>query len=390
VGYPTNSIRTPSAHALRERFDAVAPLTVGLEEELMLLDAETLDLLPRAVDVIARTEGDERFKLELPAAQLEIVLPPTSTVAESASALAAARRELTIAANGLGVLAAAGAHPFADPVGALNGGPRYDLMADEYGEVARCQLVCALQVHVAVGGHERTLAVYNALRSHLPELAALAANAPFYAGRDTGLASVRPKVCDLLPRQGVPPAIASWEDYAEALRWGAAAGRLPEPRLWWWELRPHPLYGTLEVRVPDAQATVAGAAGVCAVVQALVGWLGDRHEAGELPAPDPSWRIAENRWAACRHGLDAELADLSTGELRPARELLAARLDELAATAVALGCAAELDHARRLLAANGAECQRRAAAEGGGARAAARWLVDAYAPSVAPVGAVDG
>ena len=135
---------------------------------------------------------------------------------------------------------------------------------------------------------------------------------------------------------------------------------------------------------------MAAAAGVCALVHALVGWLCERHEAGELPAPDPSWRIAENRWAACRHGLDAELADLRTGEPRPARELLAERLDDLAATAAALGCVDELGHARRLLAANGADRQRRAAAHGGGARAAARWLVDAFEPSVAPVGAVDG
>ena len=386
MGYPTNSIQTPGADDLRTRFDAVEPLTVGLEEELMLLDGESLDLLPRAADVIGRTGGDERFKLELPAAQLEIVLPPTATVPEGAAALAEARRALLAAADGVGVLAAAGAHPFADPVGTLNTGERYEEIKSEYGAVARCQLVCALQVHVAVGGHERTLAVYNALRSHLPELAALAANAPFYAGRDTGLASVRPKVCDLLPRQGVPPAIAGWDAFAEALRWGAAAGSVPEARRWWWELRPHPLHGTLEVRVPDAQATVADAAAVAAVVHALVGRLCDRFEAGELPAPAPSWRIGENRWAACRHGLDARLADLVTGEPRPARELLADRLDELAATADRLGCAAELAHARELLAANGAERQRRA----GGPRAAARALADAYEPSVAPAGAANG
>ena len=390
MAYPTNTIQTPSADELRSRFDAVPPLTVGLEEELMLLDGESLDLLPRAADVIARTGGDERFKLELPAAQLEIVLPPTASVTASAAALADARRVLMAAADGVGRLAAAGAHPFADPVGTLNTGERYELISEEYGTVARCQLVSALQVHVAVGGHARTLAVYNALRAHLPELAALAANAPFLAGRDTGLASVRPKVCDLLPRQGVPPEIPSWEAFAEALRWGAAAGSVPEPRRWWWELRPHPQHGTLEVRVPDAQATVADAGAVAAVVHALVGWLCDRHEAGELPAAAPSWRIAENRWAACRHGLDAQLADLGTGATRPARELLAERLDALSANAEALDCAAGLRHARTLLADNGAERQRRVAAGGGGARAAARWLADAYEPSAAPVGAPNG
>jgi len=384
ASYPTSRDGTPSAATLRSCFDAVTPSTVGLEEELMLLDGETLDLLPRAGAVLARTGGDGRFKLELPAAQLEIVLPPAATVAESVSALADARRALTAAAGGVGVLATAGAHPFAEPLGALNSGERYDAIAREYGDVARCQLVCALQVHVAVGGHDRTLGVYNALRSYLPELAALAANAPFHAGRDTGLASVRPKVAELLPRQGVPPAISSWEAFAEALRWGAAAGGTGEPRRWWWELRPHVAHGTLEVRVPDAQATVADAGAVAAVVHALTAWLAQRWDAGDLAAaPDPSWRIAENRWAACRHGLDAQLADLRTGERVPARELIAGRLDALAATARALGCEAELRDARRLLAANGAERQRMAAGEGG-ARAAARWLVEAYAPAPAP------
>ena len=150
--------------------------------------------------------------------------------------------------------------------------------------MARRQLVCALQVHVAVGGADRTLAVYNALREHLPELAALAANAPFHAGADTGLASIRPKISEGLPRQGIPPAFASWDELAAELRWGTTAGALPELALWWWELRPHLSHGTLELRVPDAQTTVAEAAAVAAVAHALVVRLAERHDAGELGA----------------------------------------------------------------------------------------------------------
>ena len=368
---------SPSSGAVKATFDAVEPLTVGLEEEAMLLDPGSLDLLPRAADVVARA-GDPRFKLELPAAQMEIVLPPTATVGESVAALAAARRDLATAAEGIGVLAAAGAHPFADPLGALNDGPRHAAIAEAYGDVARMQLVCALQVHVAIGGHARTLAVYNALRSFLPELAALAANAPFYAGRDTGLASVRPKLCELLPRQGVPPVIASWDAYVDALRWGAGAGALPEPGRWWWELRPHLAHGTLELRVADAQATVADAATVAAFAHALAGWLAARHDAGDLPEPDPTWRIEENRWRACRDGMDAAFADLRTGRRTPARELLAARIEQLAPIARELGCAEELADARRLAEAGGAARQR--AAADGDPRAAARWLAGAYAP----------
>jgi carboxylate-amine ligase len=324
----------PSADALRAAFASPSPLTVGLEEELMLLDPETLDLAPRAAEVLALLDGDPRYKLELPAAQLEIVLPPASGVGEAIAGLAAARHDLAQATRGVVRLAAAGAHPFAAGEGALNRGERYDGIQAEYASIARRQLVFGLQVHVAIGDADAALAVYNALRGHLPEVAALAASAPFHDGRDTGLASVRPTISGMLPRQGVPPAFSSWEAFADSLRW------VREPRLWWWEARPHAAYGTIEVRVPDAQHTVEDAAGIAAVVHALIGWLMERHAAGEpLGAPE-SWRIAENRWAACRHGLDAPLADLDTGERRPAGERLAELLEAIAPAARRLGCAA--------------------------------------------------
>jgi glutamate---cysteine ligase / carboxylate-amine ligase len=371
---------TPTAADLRAAFDAPEPLTVGLEEELMLLDPETLDLLPRAAAVV-EPAGDPRFKLEMPAAQLELSLPPAPSVPAAIAELAAARRDLAAAAAPVGRLAAAGVHPFAAPIGELNAGERYALTEREYGDIARRQLVCALQVHVAVGGADRSLAVYNGLRPWLPLLAALAANAPFYDGRDTGMASIRPKVGEQLPRQGIPPAIASWDAFAEALAWGAASGAVPDARRWWWELRPHPAYGTLELRVPDAQSTVEDAAAVAALSHALVGWLAARHDTGEPLETADTWRLEENRWSAARRGMDAELADLATGERVPARERLAALVAELAPVAEHLGCVAELATVERLAARNGAVRQREVAAGGGGVRAVTAWLADAYVPS---------
>jgi carboxylate-amine ligase len=365
---------------LRAAFDRHDAMTVGLEEELMLLDPRTLDLAPRAVDALAAVAGDPRFKLEMPAAQFEALTPPRATVGEAAADMAGARRDLAAALGGRLAFAAAGTHPFAAGRGALNPGARYEAIAAEYGEAARRQLVFGLHVHVAVPGAERALAVYNALRSHLPDIAVLAANAPFYEGRDSGLASVRPKLSELLPRQGVPPAFESWDEYAGALRWGAAAGRVPEPARWWWELRLHPLHGTVEVRVPDAQTAVAGAAAVGAFVHALVAWIAARHDDGEPLGAAPTWRIAENRWSACRHGLDAQLADLETGEPRPARERLAALLDAVAPHARRLGCAEELETARALARGNGAMRQRAVAAEHGLDGLMAR-LAGAFAPS---------
>ena len=184
-----------------------------------------------------------------------------------------------------------------------------------------------LHVHVAVRGADRALAVHNALRSHLPDLAALAGNAPLHGGRDTGLASLRPKLCDLLPRQGVPPAWRSWEERADYERWGRRGGVFPGAGEPWYELRAHDELGTIELRVPDTQSTPEEAAGVLAFAAALVAWLAERYDAGEtLPVHDHS-RIAENRWRAMRHGLDGTLLDLDSGEPAPARARILALIE---------------------------------------------------------------
>ncbi|MFL5819697.1 MAG: YbdK family carboxylate-amine ligase [Solirubrobacteraceae bacterium] len=373
---------TPSsAAALREAFAEPSPPTVGVEEEVMLLDPGTLDLAPRAAELLGRLAGDPRFKLELPASQLEIVLPPAARAGEIARGLAAARLQLADTLGDVVRLGVAGAHPFAAVDGEVNRGERYDRLVADYGTLARRQLVCALQVHVAIRGPDRALAVYNALRCHLPDIAAIAANAPFHAGRDTGLASVRPLIAQLLPRQGVPPALASWEALADQLRWGARAAAVPEPRRWWWELRPNPSFGTLEVRVPDAQSTVSEAAGVTAVVQCLAVDLAERHDAGEpLPAA-PTWRIAENRSAALRGGLDARLMDLTTGRPQPARERLDALLGKLSSTAERLGCVPQLAEARRLLE-RGAPARQREVAAKEGVRGVAAWLAERFLDGV--------
>jgi glutamate---cysteine ligase / carboxylate-amine ligase len=303
----------PTATELRAAFDRHTDVTVGLEEELMLLDAETLDLAPHARQVVEDLD-DPRFKIEMPAAQLEIVTAPHPSVAGAAAELGQARWALAEAAGGRYRLAGGGAHPFASGLGPLNAGLRYEAIGAEYATIAQRQLIFGLHVHVAIPGADRALATYNALRSYLPDLAALAANAPFYEGYDSGLASVRSRVNGLLPRQGIPPAFTSFEDYADALHWCG----FDDPRQWWWELRLHPLLGTVEIRVPDTQATIADTAAVATVAHALATRLAEE----PIPAAE-SWRIDQNRWAACRHGADAVMTDPVTGEREPTRERLA-------------------------------------------------------------------
>ena len=363
-------------HAL---LDGVTDHTIGVEEELMLLDPETLDLLPAAVRVRRELGGAVSLRGELPAAQVETASPVCTTIRQAADALAAARRTLAHGVAGWARLAGAGTHPFADPEGVLIDDPKYASLIAEFPWVLPRQLVFGLHVHVAVRGAGRALAVHNALRSHLPDLAVLAGNAPLHAGRDSGLASLRPKLSELLPRQGVPPAYASWEERAAFERWGRRGGVFPAAGEPWWELRPHDELGTIELRVPDAQSTAEEAAGVLAFAAGLVAWLAERHDAGEpLPVHDTT-RIAENRWRAMRHGLGGTLLDLDTGEPQPARARVLQLIDAVAPAAERLGGAAELEHARTLAARNGAERQRALAAERG-PHGVVAWLADAFMP----------
>jgi carboxylate-amine ligase len=296
---------------------ASAPLTVGVEEEVLLVDPETGALIPVVEQALDRLADDPRFCGELPAGQLEIALPPAEHVGTLMHHLRRARRDLAAGLEGIARPAVAGVHPCAPAEAPLRASPRNDALDAEFGSLARRQQVCALQVHVAVGDVDRTIAIHDALRSYLPELAALGANAPMFEGRDTGMASVRPVLCRLLPRQGIPPVLGGADGFAEELGWGMRSGALPSETMWWWELRPHPRLGTLEVRVPDAQTTIGQATAITAVVHALVGTLSARLDRGESLPVHPAWRIEQNRWSACRDGIDGHLADLDTGVRTP-------------------------------------------------------------------------
>lgn len=374
---------------IRAAFDDVEDLTIGLEEEVLLIDRASGEPAPRAQEVIdGLTEaqsGGCTAKLELPAAQLELMTAPVAGAEEAVASLKAGRASLAAGLPADLALAGAGASPLGPESTTLHRSGRYAQVQDTYGFAARRQLVCALQVHVAVRGADRALAVHNALRSYLPEIAALAANAPFHAGEDSGFASVRPPICTMLPRQGVPPLLSGWDELANALVRMEALRTMSSEGQWWWELRPHTRYGTLEVRVPDTQIDIAGARGVTAFVHCLVAWLASRYEAGELDGGHPAWLIGENRWAACRAGVEADLADLDDGTVRPVRERLAELLEALGPVAAELGCREGLAAAAELVERNGALRQREVAAAEGIPGLVA-WLNDQFSPDPPPSG----
>ena len=360
-----------TADECRAAFDRVAPYTIGLEEELMVVAPDTLELSDEGASLVARA-ADERIRPELRASQIELVTPVCETAVEACAHLGELRARMAEVAAGSALLAAAGTHPFSSGAGGISGGPRNELLAEEYEWAAVETFACGLHVHVALGDADRALAVYNAMRSYIPEIAALAANSPFARGRDTGLASVRPKLNEAFPREGIPPVFASWDEYADLVHWGRHA--FPDATFLWWELRPHPAFGTLEVRAADAQTRVEDAAAIAALVHSLVVSLGRRHDAGERLRVHGTFRIAENFWSALRHGVSGWMLDLETGEQEPTLERIDRLLGRLEPTAAELGCDAELVQARTLLGGNGADRQRYVAAREG-LDGLVRWLV---------------
>jgi carboxylate-amine ligase len=363
----------PLAAWFEDAFARSPALTVGVEEELILVDAESLMPVDAIEHVLALVEADECFSAELRASQVELRTPICSTVADARRELSAARRQLSAHLAGRVRLLAVGTHPVAVGPSTVTACERYQRIAGEWSWAARRGQPSGLHVHIGLGDAAEALAVYNAARSYLPEVAALAANSPFYDGSDSGLASVRLKLTEDLPRSGIPPAFASWRALAEFALWARTGDAPGDLSYLWWDLRPRPEYGTLEFRVADTQLTTADSAAIAAVCQTLVAALAEQRRAGRrLPVHD-GHRLSENRWRALRDGLDGTLIDPGTGVIEPTRARIARLLLELERHADSLGCADELAHAWTLLEANGAVRQRGVAARHG-VGGLLRWL----------------
>jgi carboxylate-amine ligase len=337
--------------------------TVGAEEEVMLLDADSFEIVPAVEGVLRAVGADGRFKRELREGQVEIVSPVAGNAHAVGLHLAQARLDLQAAVHGRLAIAAAGTHPFSTDWGDVVSGDRYRLIADEHAWSALGNIPCGLHVHVAVDGADRALAVYNAARTFLPEVAALATNSPFADGADSGLASSRKPLNESFHRSGVPPRFASWAEFDELVAWGRRGGLFPDSSHFWWDLRPNPRYGTIELRVTDSQTRVEDSVAVVAVFQSLLAWLVERHDAGQTLASHPTIRIRENTWRAIRYGVRGWLVDLDTGERQPTRERISTLLDLVQPAAARLGNEGALLAARALVADNGAERQRYVAGE---------------------------
>lgn len=373
---------------VRATFDRVSSFTIGAEEEFVLVDPFTYEPTPVASDALEFV-GDKRVAAELRETQIESVTPICVCVADVERELLSVRRLLSGALDGRAGLLAAGTHPIASDPGELLAGTRYRTIAVDNPVAAQKMLACGLHVHVAVGGADRALAVHNALRSYLPLITAVSANAPFLGGKDAGVASVRPTLLAMLARSGTPPAFASWEDWSRFSVWARDAGFMADPSYQWWMLRLHPAHGTLEVRAADVQTRAGDSAAIVALVQSIVGWLVERFDDGEELPCHPTERIEENSFAAARDGTGGWLADLDTGRRVATAELVADLVQSVAPVARILGCDAELARVEHLVLVNGAERQR-LVAERFGLDGLCDWLVhQAAADSLSKFG-LDG
>lgn len=325
--------------------------TLGIEEELMILDPQSLALVNGIEEVLDECAGDEHVKVELLECVLEIATPPARDTREASEHLRRLRRQVAGAAERRGLcVAAAGTHPFAmweDQ--RVVGRERYRELVASLGFVARRELIFGMHVHVGIDDREAAIAIANGMRTHVPLLLALSANSPFWRARATGLASSRMPIFRGFPRVGIPPVYEGWEGYERRIGTMVEAGLIEDYTWMWYDVRPHPNYGTVEIRAMDAQTRVEHTLGIAALIQAMVRELAGRYEAGEEVAYPADELIDANRWLAARQGLEGELVDLPDTRRVATRDLARRVVDRLAPLAEELGSGAELDGVRDLI-----------------------------------------
>src|SRR4051794_37294474 len=312
--------------------------TIGIEEELMIVDRDSLELV-NAIESLLEDAQDGEIKPELMESVLEIATKPCANTAEAGAQLRGLRRQVTAnaAAKGL-TIGSAGTHPFAMWEDArIVARPRYRELISALRFVARQELIFGLHVHVGLDDPDKAVHVANGMRVHLPVLLALSANSPFWRADATGLMSTRTPIFRAFPRVGIPPEYKDWEDYSRQIQFMVDSGVMADYTYLWYDVRPHPKFGTVEIRVCDAQTRVEHTIGLAALIQAMVHELSAGFEAGEQ-LPHYTFQILdENKWLAARPGLGGGLVGLPAGDRIATKDLARRLLERLREHAQQLG-----------------------------------------------------
>jgi carboxylate-amine ligase len=329
------------------------PFTIGVEEELMILDADNLDLAQEVEAILAAVPGEleGQVKPELMQSVLEIATTPCQSVAEAAAELTGLRRAVAEIAERRGLLlAASGTHPFAlweDQK--IVDRPRYRELIDELGYVALQELIFGTHVHVAIEGPDKAIYVADGIRRYLPLLLALSANSPFWRGQQTGMMSSRTPVFRAFPRVGIPPHYGTWEIYSHRVEQMMRGGAIEDYTYLWWDVRPHPNLGTVETRIFDQQTTLDHTIALAALTISLAHRFSALYDAGEPLGEFPTELIDDNKVRAALRGMDGTLIDFFRGEQLPAEQMGAQLVEGLTDDAAQLGCSSELELVGELL-----------------------------------------
>jgi carboxylate-amine ligase len=346
----------------------------------MLLDPRGGSLAQSSDDVLGRLPPAlaAHAAPETHASVIELQTGIHADTAGAVDELAALRAQLAHELTAMGLRAAcAGTYPLVAPLEVrVSESARYSLVGESMRTLARREPTIALHAHVGVPDPEEAVRVLNGLRTAVPLLLALSANSPFSQGRDTGFASARTVIFHAFPRTGTARVFDSYDDYVGAVDALIASGALPDPSFLWWDVRLQPKLGTVEVRVMDAQSTIADTAPLLALVQSLARLIVDERGPWEDAAPEV---LAENRFLAARDGIQARLIDPRERRLVPVRTLIQALAERCRPHAAALGCLEQFDQLGRLVEANGADRQR-AAAGRTGLTALVATLADRFSP----------
>jgi glutamate---cysteine ligase / carboxylate-amine ligase len=314
----------------------------------MIIDQETLDLtssIEGLLEALGDIDKDGEVKPELMESVCEIATEPCSDTREAGFQLRALRRLVQQVASERGAaIGSAGTHPFAlweDQ--RVVSRPRYRDLIAGLQFVARQEIIFGIHVHVGLDDPDKAIHVTNGMRVHVPILLALSCNSPFWRGQSTGLQSSRTPIFRAFPRVGIPPRYENFEDWAKRIEFMTTTKVIRDYTYLWYDVRPHPDFGTVEVRAMDSQTRVEHTLAIAALIQAMVKELAEHYEEGKSLSRYPYEMLDENKWLAARHGLDGELVDLPTTDRVGAAELVRRLMKRLRPHAEELGSADEFD-----------------------------------------------
>lgn len=331
-------------------FNSSERSTLGVEVEYWVVDNETGLPEPCSVEILGAMGepfGGEhpKAKHELFESSIEVITGICETPAEARADLQATIDELQPLLDARGVsMMSSGTHPFARWTDlTISPNPRYHQLVETIQWPARRLMIHGVHVHVGVRSPEKAIKTVNGLTTYLPHLLALSCSSPFWESEDTGLASARTKVFEVMPTAGLPPRLDDWAEFELFLDALIRAGSISTVREVWWDIRPHPGFGTVELRMCDGIPSLMEVSAIAALAQCLVTWFDDLMDAGAEVPLRHTWVVRENKWRAARYGLDAEIITDDHGDHRPLKEDMLELVEQLSPIADRLGCRTELD-----------------------------------------------